>query len=325
MKTKLGRWQKVELREAWITEDRDFTPWLAEEENIELLGKTIGIDLVVEKVEEEVGPFRADILCKDELNDNMVLIENQLERTDHKHLGQLLTYAAGTKAVSIVWIAAKFTNEHRAAIDWLNSITDENFNFFGLEIELYRIGDSPIAPNFKVICQPNDWSKSISAATRTISNEKFSQTKLKQLSFWTELAKNIKKSDSKFKPRKPRPQHWTTIAIGRTNFQLSCTINTQSNTLSAQLYIHKNKSAFKHFESEKDKIENEFGEELSWELLPEKVASRIAIYRPDSNLDDEDKWQVLIDWLITKLDKLNKIFSSRIKNLEIRDIEDIDS
>jgi hypothetical protein len=152
MNTKpLGRLQKVDLREAWVSEANDFTPWLAQEENLKLLGDTIGIELELESQEKSVGPFRADILCKDTVTDNWVLIENQLERTDHTHLGQLLTYAAGLNAVTIVWIAERFTEEHRATLDWLNERTDEKINVFGLEVELWRIGDSPIAPKFNII------------------------------------------------------------------------------------------------------------------------------------------------------------------------------
>ena len=150
----LGELIKVPLREFWEGEASDFTPWLADEENIGLLGDTIGVELEVEAQERNVGPFRADILCKDISTDNWVLIENQLEPTDHTHLGQLLTYAAGLNAVTVVWIAESFTNEHRAALDWLNKITAEGFSFFGLEIELWRIGDSPIAPKFNVVSHP---------------------------------------------------------------------------------------------------------------------------------------------------------------------------
>tara|TARA_Y100000294_G_scaffold93115_1_gene86725 strand:+ start:257 stop:1228 length:972 start_codon:yes stop_codon:yes gene_type:complete len=321
MNGKLGKLEKVELRDIWESESTDFTPWLAKEENIQLLGSSIGIDLVVEKVEQQVGPFRADILCRDEGNDNLVLIENQLEKTDHKHLGQLLTYATGTKSVSIVWVAADFTDEHRAALDWLNSITDENFNFFGLEVELYKIGNSPVAPHFKVICQPNDWSKSISTAERNIAKEGISLTKQKQLAFWTELAKKINESDSKLRPRKASPRPYINIPIGTTGFGISCTINTISNTLCSQIYISNNKEAFKAFENEKGKIENEFGEKLNWELLPLKAASRIAIYRPDSILDEEDDWNNMTDWLIMKAEKLYSVFSHRIKNLELDELE----
>jgi hypothetical protein len=144
----LGRLEKVDLRLVWDSEAGSFTPWLSEESNIQLLGDTISLELEVEAREKNVGPFRADLLCKDTATGNWVVIENQLDTTDHKHLGQLLTYAAGLNAVTVVWVSANFTEEHRAALDWLNEITDERINFFGLEVELWRIGNSDVAPKF---------------------------------------------------------------------------------------------------------------------------------------------------------------------------------
>jgi hypothetical protein len=149
----LGRLQRLPLREVWKSESGDFTPWLAQEENLRLLGETIGLDLELESRERDVGPFRADLLCKNTVDDSWVLIENQVERTDHTHLGQILTYAAGLEAVTVVWVAERFTEEHRAALDWLNENILEKFAFFGLEVELWRIGDSPTAPKFNVILE----------------------------------------------------------------------------------------------------------------------------------------------------------------------------
>jgi len=176
---KLGRLEEVDLRAAWASESGDFTPWLAEDENIALLGDTIGLQLEIESREKGVGPFRADILCRETGTDRRVLIENQLERTDHSHLGQLLTYAAGLKTVTVVWIAERFTEEHRAALDWLNEITGEQFSFFGLEIELWRIGDSPVAPKFNIVCEPNDWTKPLP--------HEVSDTQLLQQEYWDGL------------------------------------------------------------------------------------------------------------------------------------------
>jgi hypothetical protein len=147
----LGHLEKEpDLRKIWGKEDEDFTPWLAKY-GLELLGDTIGIELELNSQEQEVGPFAADILCRDTATNNWVLIENQIEKTDHTHLGQILTYGASLEATTIVWIAKYFTEEHRAALDWLNEITDERFNFFGLEIELWRIDGSPIAPK-SILC-----------------------------------------------------------------------------------------------------------------------------------------------------------------------------
>ena len=183
----LGRLERVELRDIWVSEASEFTPWLARPENIAELGMALNIDLELEAQEKAVGPFRADILCKDIGTDRWVLIENQLERTDHIHLGQLLTYASGLEAVTIIWIAARFTEEHRATLDWLNKITDESFRFFGLEVELWRIGNSPAAPKFNIVSKPNDWSQSVAHAARVIDDAELSETRIKQRAYWAAL------------------------------------------------------------------------------------------------------------------------------------------
>lgn len=151
MSISLGKLQKVEIRKIWPKEDANFTPWLAREENISLLSEELNLELEVQAQEERVGPFRADILCKDITSDHYILIENQFGKTDHGHLGQILTYASGLNALTVIWIAEKFVDEHRAALDWLNSITDESVSFFGIEIELYKIGDSDPAPMFNIV------------------------------------------------------------------------------------------------------------------------------------------------------------------------------
>jgi len=177
----LGRLAKVELRDVWKNEAQDFTPWLAEEDNLALLGDTIGLDLELEAVEKGVGPFSADIVCKETANNTNVLIENQIERTDHTHLGQIMTYAAGLNAVTIVWVAKRFTDEHRAALDWLNEITNEDITFFGLEVEVWRIGDSAKAPKFNVVSKPNEWTKAGGGIKAISSNELTDQPSYKML------------------------------------------------------------------------------------------------------------------------------------------------
>ena len=317
MKKALGTLEKVDLREVWESENEDFTPWLAREENINKLGQKIGLDLEVEAQEKRVGKFRADILCKDINTDNWVLIENQLEKTNHGHLGQLLTYATGLDAVTIVWVAATFNEEHKATLDWLNKITDENYNFFGLEIELYKIEDSKIAPKFNLVCQPDNWSQSISREAKRIEQGEVSETKLKQYKFWTELGKELQAADTPLKLQKVYPQHWTNIAVGKTGVHLGATFNTQQERVSAQLYIIKNKNWFKELESQKDIIEKELGEKLSWQLLPEKAASRIALYRSNSDIENTDDWKDMLKWLVLKLEKLRIVFSPRLKNLRL--------
>lgn len=308
--------EKIELRNGWETEDKHFTPWLAKEENLEELGKAIHMDLILEEVEQSVGPFRADIICRDGASDNLVLIENQLEKTNHKHLGQIFTYAAGTKAMTIVWIASEFTEEHRATLDWLNNITDDKFNFFGIEVELFKIGNSNFAPHFKLVSKPNDWSKSMNTYKNISNSGELTNSKRLYLSYWNKLADTIREGSSVLKTQKPRPQHWYNFAIGKTGFKLATTLKTQKNMASTELYINKDKEAFKTLELDKEHIEQELGFALSWEYLPERDASRVAIYKENFDANDESSLNQTIQWHIEMLEKLHSVFSKRIKNLE---------
>jgi len=207
----LGRLVPVDLREAWRDEARHFTPWLAKPENITLLGDSIGIQLEVMSLEKFVGPFRADILCKD-MSDHYVLIENQLETTDHVHLGQLLTYAAGLVAVTIVWIARSFTDEHRAALDWLNNTTKDGFNFFGLEVDLWRIGNSPMAPKFNVVSKPNNWTKSMRGP--------LTETQLLHFEFWTQFQKYLEDHAFPIRMSRPPKAALSNVILGPSLFRL---------------------------------------------------------------------------------------------------------
>ena len=228
----LGRMEKIsELRDVWKSEDGDFTPWLARDDNLALLADAIGINLELEAQEQSVGPFRADILCKDTETNNWVLIENQIEKTDHTHLGQILTYGAGLEATTIVWIAKSFTEEHRATLDWLNEITSDKFNFFGLEIELWRIGDSPIAPKFNVVSKPNEWVRD-GGEIQIISPE----GKLR-LDYWTTFIDYLHERNSTIKTSKPHSWHYLPFSIGRANVGLSAIVYTHKRKIAIQLYF----------------------------------------------------------------------------------------
>lgn len=170
---KIATLQRMNLRDAWPHEALDFTPWLAD--NIHVLGDTIGQSLDVQSQEHPVGSFRADIVALDVATNSPVLIENQLEKTDHSHLGQLLIYASGLRATTVVWVASEFTEEHRSTLDWLNEISynaGSNVRFFGLEVELWRIGDSNLACKFNVVCKPNAWRKSVQVDKRAAREER---------------------------------------------------------------------------------------------------------------------------------------------------------
>jgi hypothetical protein len=328
MSTKtLGRLQKVELREAWSSESSDFTPWLAEEENLKQLGDAIGIDLELASQEKEVGPFRADILCKDTANDTWVLIENQLERTDHSHLGQLLTYAAGLNAVSVVWIAEHFTEEHRATLDWLNERTDEKINLFGLEIELWRIGDSPIAPKFNIISQPNDWFRTVQQAATGMGE--VSAYKQLQLKFWTAFKQHLEAKGSVIRCQKPLPHHWMTHTIGRSGVHLSSIVslwNSETGVkgpeIRAELYLSgpNAKQEFAALKKQKESIEKALGFPLTWHN-PETKAACWLYTRQNADFLNEALWPQQFEWLRQRLETMHKVFAPIARNLKLEAVE----
>lgn len=314
----LGRLERVDLRNGWASEAAGFTPWLAKPENLEILGDTLAIDLELEAQEKLVGPFRADILCKDIGTDHWVLIENQLERTDHLHLGQLLTYAAGLQAVTIVWIAAKFTEEHRATLDWLNKVTDESIRFFGLEVELWRIGNSPAAPRFNVISKPNNWSQSVKEAARAIADDELSETRIKQRDYWAAFSAVLSsKGGPVLGNKKPQPQSWMAYPIGRSAAHLGAVMLSQRNRVRAELYLsgHNAKAFFGLLEKQKEAVQQELGYRLEWEPLPEGQDSRICAYLTDANPKAENDWKRQHEWLADRLNDLHRVFSHRVKEL----------
>lgn len=316
-KINLGKIEKVDLRDVWETEDKDFTPWLAGEKNISLLGDAIGIDLAVESQEKSVGPFRADILARDMATNHYVLIENQLEITDHKHFGQIMTYAAGLDAFSIIWIAKNFTEEHRAAVDWLNRITDENINFFGIEIEVIKIGDSVAAPQFKVVAKPNDWTRSVKKAA---NDNELSETKTKQLEYWTALKQYVADNGNPFRMQKPSPQHWSYIALGRSGFQLSLTVNSQKKTVAVSFEINTdnaedNKKFFDILKSEyESQAATAISDKLSWQRLDDK---RVSLVQLSENYDflDASTHDQQFSWFMEYINKFIKFFRPKIKSL----------
>ena len=302
-----------ELKSGWQFE-RDFTLWLAEEANLAQLAESLGIDeLELEATEKNVGPFRADILCKDTLSGHWVLIENQLSRTDHGHLGQLLTYAAGLQAVTIVWIAAPFTEEHRAALDWLNDLTDERVRFFGVEIELWRIGKSLKAPRFNVVSKPNDWKKAV-----VVPDDKDGPTKKLQLEYWTAFRKYMEEHPGNVRPVKPLPQNWMSFSVGRSGFGIGTRINIQGKWISALLGMGGSnaKTCFKLLHEEKEKIEEEFGEKLNWRELPGQVESHVVLVLEPADPNDRSDWPRQHAWLLDRLEKFYTVFRPRVKRLD---------
>lgn len=314
----LGRLEEVDLRKEWPNEASHFTPWLARDENLALLGETLGLELELEGLERAVGPFRADILCKDMGRDEWVLVENQLEQTDHRHLGQVLTYAAGLDAATIVWIAARFTQEHRATLDWLNRITDENFRFFALEVQLWRIGDSLSAPKFNIVSQPNEWSRSVKSAARSMDDSAKSPLQLMQTEYWEQLGLKLQATGGPLSgPRAPQPQSWMAYSIGRGGITCNAAISRPQNHIRAEIYLSGPNAAREHAQLSawRDALEQELGFAMEWPEMTGKRDRRIFVALPMENFEDRADWDRQHRWLVEKLGALHKVFSAHVKRL----------
>lgn len=318
----LGRLEKVDLRSTWKSEAGDFTPWLAKEENLRLLGETIGLELELEAQEKNVGPFKADILCKEITDEHWVLIENQLERTDHKHLGQLMTYAAGLDAVTIIWVAENFTDEHRAALDWLNEITGDEISFFGLEVELWKIGDSLVAPKFNMVSKPNDWTKSVSGVKNKFTSDVITSAQELQLEFWTQYRDYMLNNSKNLKPQNittPRP--FMRHSIGRSGFTLVSTISITANKISVEFQIKKRvaEKLFYQLLENKDAIEAKLGYPVIWRELPGRKKSGIMYSKENVNLLDKSKWSEIHIWFKEHLEKFYSVFRPEVMSFDAND------
>lgn len=320
---KLGRIVPVELRSIWKNEAGDFTPWLASAENLNLLGATLHLgELTLQTTEHGVGDFSADIVALDE-GGVEVLIENQLEPTDHRHLGQVLTYLAGLNRgeASIVWVATRFREEHRAAIDWLNRQTSEGFDFFGVEIEAIRIGDSDPAPRFNVVAMPNGWAKQASQTARRASTEAPSQTGSFYQEYWLGLRDVMKSVNGAGRFPKAWPRHWLPFKIGRSGFQLTVVIDRQARLIRIELYMHQKdmptKQAFRGLEAIRTEIERDYGGNFEWQELPDRRASRVAVFLRDVDLTDRSDWPRQHRWAVDQLKEFRRVFAERVKQLNL--------
>ena len=307
----------VDLSKVWENEPQHFTPWLAKEENLTRLSKTLGIDLELEAQEINIGRFRADLLCKNTVDDSWVLIENQLDPTDHKHVGQLLTYAAGLDASTVIWIAHTFEQEHRAMLDWQNQITDERYRFFGIEVKVWQIGNSDRAVQFDVVSSPNDWRRGVSRDTR----QKLSKTEQRQMRYWTGLREYMAEKGSSVSFPSPRPSRYLDLSIGRTNFWLMIWQTPTRNEIGIWLCIGgENREAyFRLLEEEQADIHTKMGEGLQWVELSGRQRNRICLHKEDAHPEDETDWPQQFEWFTAKLERFNQVFRERIRELNAAD------
>ena len=303
---KLGILEKVNLRDVWKREDTDFTKWLAKDENISILLDEIGISAENIVTEDGAGKFNCDITADEIESGKKIIIENQLEKTDHSHLGQLLTYASSFDASIIVWVAANIRDEHKQAIQWFNRNMTENISFFLVQIEVWKIGNSSSAPKFNIIVEPNEWAEI--TLNKDSKNKELTENLLRKLKFWESLKDYSDQNLNSLRiTRKPRPQHWYSISIGHSQIGLAFTHNSRTSSLGVELYIRDQK-IFDDLFLKKEKFESICGDyEINWMPLPDKKASRIITYSK-CDLDNESKWEEYFLWLIKAGENLKNSF-----------------
>ena len=301
----LGKLKEIkDVRNIWPHEALDFTPWLVEEDNLALLANAVGLEITINETESSVGDFNVDIYATETGTDRKIIIENQLEDTNHDHLGKLITYASGKSADIVIWVVKRAREEHQSAIEWLNNHTDENIAFFLVEIKLYQIGSSDIAVKFEVVEKPNDWTKQIK---RNTSN---SPTLQARYDYWVAFNDYVFQNNTfskQFNKRKASTDHWMTMSVGSSACHISINQIRKDNLIVVEWYISDNKELFHKFYSHKKEIETEMNMKLDWRELPNKKASRILITH-SANFEDKDNWSEQFDWIMDIALKMKKAF-----------------
>lgn len=305
----LGKLTKVDLRKVWAHEARDFSSWLAKDENLNALGETLNIEIELIGTEMDAGRFRIDVLARDLNTDHKVIIENQLEPSNHDHLGKVITYAAGLDAKYLVWIVKDVLPEHQKAVEWLNEYLDEEIRIFLIRIEVWQIGDSAYAPKFEIIAAKNDWA---AVVKKTASNGEYSETKLRQQQFWIEMCEYIRSKDSSIKLQTPSPQHWFNFSLGSSLAHLSATINTKQSRFAADIYISNDKSLFGYLKSKEPELMAEIGYELNW--FEGEKASGFRIYKQVENVFDEKTKEENMEWLYSSVVMLKRVMLPYIQD-----------
>jgi hypothetical protein len=306
-----GKLEHIDPRELWTSEAANFTPWLAD--RLQLLGEALGFDLELVQIEQPVGDFACDIEARETGTNRHVIIENQLEATDHRHLGQLLTYAGGLDAAIVVWISPEIRDEHRQALDWLNRHTDDQIDFFGVALEPIRIDSSNPAVQFRPVAFPNKWRRGDLGRQAPISNRY-----LAYRSFFQLLLDQLREVHNYTNARIAQPQSWYSFSSGIANISYGASF-AAGNRLRAEVYIsaediNRNKAIFDWLFQRKADIEAQMGEDLVWERLDHRRASRISAVRQNTTIADAaEHGDELRAWLIDHLLRLKSVFAPLLR------------
>lgn len=316
---KLGKLEKQGFEKAWKDES-DFTDWLASDDGISLLSDALGVGLEAVATEHSIGDFRADLICRDTTEGALVVVENQINRSNHTHLGQVLTYSAGAEATNVVWISTGFRDEHRATVDWLNEVTGDRFRFFALAIEVWSIGKSKIAPKLNVVSQPNDWRKVIKIQVESPEGLTGS---MDRVAFWTRVNRLIQDEDP---IGRPKPADKAFVFFGSKSVRqvrLGGSFSTLKGTLRVHLEL-RGEHGLPHAKllcKQKSDIESEIGSALAWPSKPAGKTHTVSLYRAGVDIEDESEWDDYAEWLVKYLNRFHRAFWDRIDDIDPKDYD----
>lgn len=313
--TPVGRVEFAPIRDAFRDEARNFTTWL--EQNLEALADRLGLQLTVVQREKPVGDFNVDLLCEDGAG-RPVIIENQLGRTDHDHLGKLLTYLVNLEASSAIWVTPEARPEHEKVIDWLNENTAADLSFYLVRVEAVRIGDSPPAPLFTVVAGPDDQGKEVGEKKKEWADRHY-----KRVEFWKGLLEKSKNQVPLFSSISPSTANWIAASAGKRNCVF--TYNIFMDGASVDLYIDydqetgaKNKAILDGLLAQKADIESEVGANLEWQRLDTKRASRIRLAIDEiGGLTKPESWPSIQDRLVEAMIRFEKALRPRLAKLQV--------
>ena len=317
MNMKIGRIQEVDLRSVWPHEAQSFTPWL--EENPQELGELLGLDLDLSK-EHPIGSFSLDLVGTDLATGRSVIIENQLEKSNHSHLGQLLTYAGGVRPQIVVWVAKQIREEHRAALNWLNSVTDNQTHFFGVEVRAIKIGDSLPAPMLDLVVEPNVWGKQVresaSKATRSDRLNAYGE-------FWESLIAELGDEYPDLRERTAWARSYFPTFTGFADLSLNLVFSGKG--LRVELYFgsrdpEKSTKRFDAVNEVQSQLQQLTSSKLVFEPLEGKIASRISIYGSVADVEDRGSWQIYRNWFAKEYSELRKVAGSPVFRSAIKSV-----
>lgn len=303
----IGRLEEVNVRELWAHEQYDFSNWLALEENIVYLNEITGLTLVDIQKEKFVGSYRCDIVAKDQSSDKLVIIENQFHKSNHDHLGKIITYASGLEAEVIIWIVEEAREEHRSAIEWLNNNTNEDISFFLIEIAAYKIGDSLPAPNFKVVEQPNNFLMNTISMSK--SNDDLNTSQSERLTFWQAFNDLIEEKGKPFGIRNASTSYRYTVGIGTGLAFIVISLINQNNIIEVTLLVNNDTDLFDQLHAKKEEISNQFDFDLDWNKFENKKHSQIISRINGLDFNDHSNYPELMEQVIERVIDIRNVFT----------------